>query len=98
MTLLYESQAYIVLPVKQNEPTLYADLQAYFADPHAHYVSASTTDRHRDRLEVRQIKGSHELSAFLLPRWPSIQQLAELTRTVTYKGKTTQKVIYSLPI
>ena len=70
MNLLHESQASSVLPVKQNEPTLYADLQVYFADPHAQYVSASTTDRHRGRLEVRQIKVSIELNAYLRPRWP----------------------------
>ncbi len=68
----------------------WADLQTYFADPLAKYIQASTTDRHRGRLEVRQIKGSQELTAYLSVRWPHLQQVAELTRTVTRKGKTTK--------
>ncbi len=94
MDLLHDLQAYSVLPVKQNEPTLWADLQTYFADPLAKYIQASTTDRHRGRLEVRQIKVSTELTAYLSVRWPHLQQVAELTRIVTCKGKTTQEVLY----
>lgn len=94
MDLLHELQAYSVLPVKQNEPTLWADLQTYFADPLASYMQASTTERHRGRLEVRQIKVSTELTAYLAVRWPHLQQVAELTRTVTRQGKTTQEVLY----
>jgi len=94
MDLLHEVQAYSLLPVKQNEPTLWADLQTYFADPLASYVQASTTERHRGRMEVRQIKVSQELTAYLSVRWPHLQQVAELTRTVTRKGKTTQEVGY----
>jgi len=93
MDLLHDLQAYSLLPVKQNEPTLWADLQTYFADPLAHYVQASTTDRHRSRLEVRQIKVSTELTAYLSARWRHLQQVAELTRTVTCQGKTTQAVL-----
>ena len=93
MDLLHDLQAYSLLPVKQNEPTLWADLQTYFADPLAHYVQASTTDRHRGRLEVRQIKVSTELTAYLSARWRHLQQVAELTRTVTCQGKTTQEVL-----
>jgi predicted transposase YbfD/YdcC len=94
MNLLHEAGARSVLPVKQNEPTLYADLQLYFADSQAQYVQASTTDRHRGRREVRQIKVSQELTAYLRERWPYLEQVAEITRTVTCKGKTSQEVIY----
>jgi len=58
------------------------------------HVQASTTDRRRGRLEGRQIKGSQELTAYLCPRWPHLQQVAEVTRTVTCKGKTAQEVSY----
>ena len=44
-------QAYSVLPVKQNEPTLWADLQTYFADPLAESCTGlddgATTGPHR---------------------------------------------------
>jgi predicted transposase YbfD/YdcC len=94
MDVLHDLQAYSVLPVKQNEPTLWADLQTYFADPLAKYTQDSTTDRQRGRTEVRQIKVSTELNAYLCARWPHVQQVAELTRIVTGKGKTTQEVVY----
>ncbi len=94
MEMLHDVQAYSVLPVKQNEPTLWADLQTYFADPLAQYVQASTTERRRGRIEVRQIKVSTELTAYLSLRWPHLQQVAEVMRTVTCKGKTTHEVLY----
>jgi len=94
MELLHGLQAYSVFPVKQNEPTLWADLQTYFADPLAQYVQASTTERRRGRIEVRQIKVSTELTAYLSRRWPHLQQVAEVTRTVTCQGKTTHEVLY----
>src|SRR5260221_2830730 len=94
MEMLHDVQAYSVLPVKQNEPTLWADLQTYFADPLAQYVQASTTERRRGRIEVRQIKVSTELTAYLSLRCPHLQQVAEVMRTVTCKGKTTHEVLY----
>jgi predicted transposase YbfD/YdcC len=94
MNLLHELQADGLFVVKDNEPTLRADLQTYFADPLATYVQTSTTDRHRGRLEVRQIKVSTELNAYLSVRWPYVRQVAELTRTIRRKGKTTQQVVY----
>ncbi|GAC1563465.1 MAG: hypothetical protein NVS2B2_29140 [Ktedonobacteraceae bacterium] len=36
-----------VLTVKNNQPTLYADLATYFADPHASFAHSSTLDQHR---------------------------------------------------
>jgi predicted transposase YbfD/YdcC len=94
MNLLHEAGAFSVLPVKKNEPTLYADLQLYFADSLAQYEQASTTDRHRGRTEVRQIKVSGELTTSLRERWPYLQQVAEVTRTLTCKGKSSLEVIY----
>ena len=90
MDMLHDLQAYSVFPVKQNEPTLWADLQTYFADPLAQYRQASTTDRGRGRTEVRQMKVSTELTSYLSSRWPHLRQVAEVTRTVTRNGKTTK--------
>jgi hypothetical protein len=72
-------------------------LQTHFADPLAHYVQASTTDRHRGRLEVRQIKVSTELTAYLSAQWRHLQQVAELTRTVTCQGKTALACARAMP-
>src|SRR6266487_363664 len=84
-----------VLTVKNNQPTLYADLTTYFADPHASFEQFSTIDRHRGRIEKRSIRVSTEMNSYLAD-WPLIGQVAELTRTVTVRktGKTTEEVVY----
>jgi predicted transposase YbfD/YdcC len=92
--LIHELQAETVLTVKGNQPTLYADLATYFADPQAHYVQTQTVDRRRGRLEVRTIKVSTEMNAYLAPTWPFVAQVAQLTRTVTKAGTTTTEVVY----
>jgi predicted transposase YbfD/YdcC len=89
-------QGEVVLTVKANQPTLFADLHTYFADPHALYVQAATTDYQRGRVEVRSLKVSTELVGYLSATWPHLAQVAELTRTVTVRrtGKTTREVVY----
>jgi predicted transposase YbfD/YdcC len=84
-----------VLTVKNNQPTLYTDLAAYFADPHISCEQGSTFDQHRGRIETRRIRVSTEMNAYLTD-WPLIQQVAEVTRTVTVRktGKTSQEVVY----
>lgn len=92
--LMHELQAETVLTVKGNQPTLSADLATYFADPQARYLHAETVDRRRGRIEVRTIKVSTEMNAYLAPCWPFVAQVAQLTRTVTKAGKTTTEVVY----
>jgi predicted transposase YbfD/YdcC len=84
-----------VLTVKNNQPTLYADLATYFADPHASFERACTRDLHRGRTEIRSLRVSTEMNSYLVD-WPLIEQVAELTRTVTIRktGKTSQEVVY----
>ena len=94
LRLIHDLQAETLLTVKGNQPTLYVDLQTYFADPQAHYVQAQTVDRRRGRKEVRTIKVSTEMNAYLAPTWPFVAQVAQLTRTVTKAGTTTTEVVY----
>jgi predicted transposase YbfD/YdcC len=94
LRLIHELEAETVLTVKGNQPTLYADLETYFADPQARYLQAETVDRRRGRFEVRSIKVSTEMNAYLAPTWPFVAQVAQLTRTVTKAGKTTTEVVY----
>jgi predicted transposase YbfD/YdcC len=84
-----------LLTVKNNQPTLYADLATYFADPHASFDHYCTLDQHRGRLEKRSIRVSTEMNAYLTD-WPLLQQVAELTRTVTVRktGETSHEVVY----
>jgi predicted transposase YbfD/YdcC len=83
-----------VLTVKGNQPTLYENLATYFADPLARYRQAETVDRRRGRTEVRSIKVSTEMNAYLAPSWPFVAQVAQLTRTVTKAGQTSTEVVY----
>lgn len=94
MRVIHELQAETVLTVKGNQPTLYADLATYFADPQARYLQAETIDRRRGHIEVCTIKLSTEMSAYLAPTWLYIAQVAQLTRTATKAGKTTSEIVY----
>jgi predicted transposase YbfD/YdcC len=84
-----------VLTVKNDQPTLFADLATYFADPYASFFEDATLDLHRGRIEKRSIRVSTEMNAYLKD-WPLVEQVAELTRTITVRktGKTSQEVVY----
>ncbi len=94
MQAVHTAHGESLLTVKGNQPTLYADLATYFADPHAIFQEAETVDRRRGRLEVRHIRVSTEMNAYLSAAWPLVAQVAEVTRTVTCKGETHTEVIY----
>jgi len=94
--LMHELHAATVLTVKGNQPTLYADLATYFSDPLARYLQAETVDRRRGRLEVRTIKVSTEMNAYLAPTWPGVAQVAQLIRRITKAGITTTEVVYPI--
>ena len=96
VTLVCHWQGDVVLTVKANQPTLFADLATSFADPHARFVQDATTDYQRGRGEVRSIKVSTGLNSYLSATWPQIAQVAQLTRTVTVRRtrKTTQEIVF----
>lgn len=96
LTCIHELKGETVLTVKGNQPTLSADLTTYFADPHAHYQQDETIDRRRGRTEVRTIKVSTEMNAYLALSWPFVQQVAQLTRTVTQAKATRTEIVYLL--
>jgi predicted transposase YbfD/YdcC len=54
-----------VLTVKKNQPTLFADLATYFADPYASFLEDATLDFHRGRVGKRSIRVSTEMNAYL---------------------------------
>ena len=94
LCLLHELEADGLLTVKGNQPTLYADLATYFADPHAQYQQAETIDRRRGRTEVRTIQVSTEMNAYLAVTWPHLGQVAQLTRRVSKADITTTEGVY----
>ncbi len=68
MRVIHELQDETVLTVKGNQPTLYADLATYFADPQSRYLQAETIDRRRGRIKVCTIKVSTERRPALIHR------------------------------
>jgi predicted transposase YbfD/YdcC len=94
MQVVHDCQAFTVLTVKENQPTLLQDLQTYFADPHASFVEGETWDRQRGRVEHRSIRVTSEMNTYLHTTWPHIHQVAQLTRVVTNKKGTTTEIVY----
>lgn len=94
MQLTHDQRGKSVYTVKQNQPTLYANLATYFADPHAVCQQAETWDRRRGRVEHRVIRVSTEMNGYLAPDWPLVAQVAEVRRIVTRKGETSTEVVY----
>lgn len=101
-----------LLIVKENQPTLLADIAQVFAPLTAeertrtgvHTVhplvvqTARTVEKGHGRIEERQIRVSSELAGY--SSWPYLVQVFEDTRTWTAKGVTKQQVrhgITSLP-
>lgn len=83
-----------VLIVKDNQPTLRADIALYFADPTAPVKTAETTDKGHGRREHRLLKVSTKLTHYLADGWPGLAQVGQLTRTVTEHDTTRQETVY----
>ncbi len=94
MQLIHDQRGKSVFTVKGNQPTLYAHLATYFADPYAVCQRAETWDRRRGRVEHRVIRVSTELTTYLTPDWPLVAQVAEVTRSINKKGVTSTEVVY----
>jgi predicted transposase YbfD/YdcC len=69
-----------LLPVKDNQPLLHADLVDYFADPRSTWSEATTVDRQHGRWEERRLRVTGELTAHLT--FPGVQQAMEIRRRV----------------
>lgn len=94
MQITHNQRGKSVYTVKLNQPTLYANLATYFADPYALCQQAETWDRRRGRVEHRVIRVSTEMNGYLSPDWPLVAQVAEVRRTVTTKGQTSMEIVY----
>lgn len=89
--------------VKENQKTLYADLDQLFArpclttgwsDPGTDFTTATTVEKGHGRLEERTITVSRLLHAYA--DWPYLDQVFRLERRVTERGSTTREVRYGI--
>ncbi|HZA25622.1 MAG TPA: ISAs1 family transposase [Dehalococcoidia bacterium] len=82
--------------VKDNQPTLRADIALLFAEPPwgAELASATEEGRHGDRWEVRKLWASTALNEYL--DWPHVGQVCCVERRVTRKGVTREETAYAI--
>jgi predicted transposase YbfD/YdcC len=79
--------------VKANQPDLLADVALLFADPPPgeRFGCARTVDQHGGRLEVRQVRTSAALAAYLQTAgWSEVGLVLEVTTTVHWPQQPTK--------
>lgn len=94
-----DGQGDYVMLVKDNQPTLRADIEYLFAEPDAEEFiehSATTVDKGHGRLEVRTLQTSTALNDYL--DWPGFQQVFRLDRktTILKTGDIRTQTVYGL--
>ena len=97
--LLRRFQSHYLLIVKDNQPSLHADLQLFFEDRQADrsgWQTARTCSKGHGRLEVRQITTSTELNAYFERDWADVAQVFRIERRISKKGHTSVEVVYGL--
>lgn len=88
-----------VLIAKRNQRALHEDIGFLFSQPPDYWfpqAEATCVDSGHGRLEVRTLRTSRELNAYLGDRWPDVQQVFCLQRTITRRGTKTIEVVYGL--
>jgi predicted transposase YbfD/YdcC len=89
--------------VKDNQPTLLADLELLFSDeyvragwsvPPVDFTSAATIEKGHGRLEQRVLTASSLLADY--HDWPYLAQVVKVERTRTTKLKETHEVAYGI--
>lgn len=98
-TILHQNGDYLVI-AKRNQSDLRQTIAGMFSQPPRPLlfpeVTAHTVDKQHGRLEVRHLRSSAELSAYLAPLWPGVAQVFQVERTVTRQQRTTQEVAYGM--
>lgn len=101
--IIVEEKGDYILAAKDNQPTLYAELQASFvqapapsAPKHWAYTSEETNHGRHERRTVRVLEAAHYLSAALLAAWPGLVTLVMVVRVVTCQltGVTSTETSY----
>ncbi len=89
-----------LLIAKGNQSELRAAIALLFSQPPRPRLfpegEARTVDKAHGRLEVRHLRVSSQLGAYLAPRWPQVAQVFQIERTITRHGKTTHERVYGL--
>lgn len=91
-TQILEAQGEYVLPVKENQPQLYKNIQALFAPEHpkpgfgkiqTDFLTAQKVNKGHGRMEVRTLTTSEMLNAYAA--WPGLAQVYRLERQFQWR-------------
>jgi len=102
---IVEAGGHYLWTVKDNQPTLRADIERLFGPEHVplgsaplrtDFQSVTTTTKGHGRLEIRELVATTELNEFLAGKWTGVAQVFRLTRPVTEDGQTHTEVVYGL--
>lgn len=95
---IVDAEGDYVMIVKDNQPTLRADIELVFQMPPWGDVqkSASTLDIGHGRIETRRLCTSEALTDF--SDWPGLKQVFQLERQITFQksGKERSEVVYGV--
>jgi predicted transposase YbfD/YdcC len=97
--LIREQQGEYLLIAKQNQPQLLEALETLFAAPEGAGFpeqSARSAEKAHGRHELRCLRSSCVLNAYLADRWCDVAQVFQVERTITKRGSTTRSVVYGL--
>ena len=88
-----------LLIAKRNQPTLQDDIALLFSQQPVPWLpeqQARSVNKGHGRIEVRHLRTSSELGAYLAPRWPAVAQVFQIERRVTRGHRTTTEAAYGL--
>ncbi len=88
-----------LLLAKANQPTLEEDLRLFFTEPPPDcrdWRQARTCSKGHGRVEVRELTATTELNEFLQARWPGVEQVFCLKRTVRQCGQERTQTVYGI--
>ena len=99
-----DAKADYLLALKSNQPTLHAEVEAYFADaPRGEMETAETIDKDHGRIETRKTSVSRNVRWLLAnedrrypghPRFPSLTSLVRTVTRTEHRGKITEQTRY----
>src|SRR3954465_6005135 len=92
------------LTVKDNQPTLKADIALAFGpdSPSAEWTPppdlrhTETIETGHGRIETRRLEVTATLAEHLAPSWPGLAQVCRLTRARVVRGKTSHETVYAI--
>jgi predicted transposase YbfD/YdcC len=102
-TILRQNGDYLVV-AKRNQPELREAIALLFSQPPGCLLgaflfpeaTAHTVDKQHGRIEIRRLRSSAELGAYLAPHWPGVAQVFQIERTVIRTARTTQEIAYGM--